>query len=114
ADGAAAIAITDDLTHQHGAGGPLSAEAKTLQGAEDEQLGEILGEAAQAGEHSVPDNGDLQHAHPPIAVRQSAGEPTAKGGDQQRNGTQDPGLAGGDVPEREQAWNDEGENLHIK
>ena len=71
-------------------------------------------EAAQEGEHGVPDNGDLQYAHAAIAVRQRAGEPTAKGGDKKGDGAQDTGLTRGDVPEREQAGDDEGENLHVE
>ncbi len=75
---------------------------------------EVLGEPAQEGEYGVPDDGDLQYAHAAKAVRQGAGEPAAEGGDQQRDGAEDPGLAGADVPEREQARDHEGKDLHIE
>ena len=114
ADGAAAVFVADHLAHQNGAGCPLAAEAEALERPEDEELVEVLGEAAEEGEDGVPKDGHLQDADAAIAVGQRAGEPAAEGGDQQGNGGEFPGLAGGDLPQRQQTGDDEAENLHVE
>jgi hypothetical protein len=78
ADAAAAILVADDLAHQYRAGSPLAAEAEPVQTAQNEQLLEILREAAQEGEDRVPQNSDLQHPHPAEAVSKRASKPAAK------------------------------------
>jgi hypothetical protein len=42
------------------------------------KLGEVLREGAQEGEHRVPQDRYLQHAHAAEAVRERAGKPAAK------------------------------------
>src|SRR6478672_10183373 len=72
ADAAAAILVADDLTHQYRAGGPFTTEAEPMQAAQDEQLLEVLREAAQEGEDRIPQYRDLQHAHAAEAVCERA------------------------------------------
>src|SRR5262249_35767778 len=58
ADAPAAILVADDLAHQYRAGGPLATEPEPVQAAQDEQLLEVLREAAQEGEDRIPQDRD--------------------------------------------------------
>ncbi len=113
-DGAAAIFVPDDFAHQHRAGRPLGAEAQTLQRAQYEQLIEILRKAAQEGEDRVPQDGDLQHPNPAVAVAQRTGEPATERGDHQRDGAEQSCFAARDVPGRQQRRNHEAVDLHVE
>jgi hypothetical protein len=114
ANRSAAIAVSNHLAHQHRAGGPFATEAQALQCAKDKQLVEVLRKTAQEGEERIPHDGDLEYAHATPAIRQSTGKPTAERGYQQRDGAEYAGLTGGDVPQAQQARDDEREYLHIE
>jgi hypothetical protein len=114
ANRAAAIFVADHLAHQHRARRPFGAKAEALQGAQREQLLEVLGEAAEEGEHRVPQHGDLQHADPPVAIAQGAGEPAAEGRDHQRDRAEQARLAARDLPGRKQSRNDKAVDLDVE
>ena len=102
ADGAAAIFGADGFADEDGADGPLAAEAEALQAADDEELIEGVGEAAEEGEEGEPEDGEAEDADASEAVGGEAGEPAADRGEQQRGGAEQAGLAFADVPEQHQ------------
>jgi hypothetical protein len=63
-------------------------------------LSKVLREAAEEGEHRVPQDGDLQDADPAVAIAQGAGEPAAEGRDNQRDSAEQAGFAARNLPGR--------------
>ena len=113
-DRAAAVFVADHLAHQHRAGGPFAAKAKTVQRAQDEELLEILGEGAQKGENRIPQDCDLQHAHSAEAVGQGSRKPPAQRRDQQGDSADQPGLAVRQRPQRDHRRDDKAVHLHVE
>jgi len=74
---AATVFVADHLAHQHRPGCPFAAKAEPVQRAQYKELLKILGEGAEKGEYRIPQNRDLQHAHPAETVGQGAGKPPA-------------------------------------
>ena len=109
-DAAAAILVADDLTHQYRAGGPLATEPEPVQAAQDEQLLEVLREAAQESEDRIPQDRDLQHAHSAKAVRERAGKPAAERRGNDGDGADRAGGAGRHAPYR----NDRGHDVAVQ
>jgi hypothetical protein len=105
--GSAAVTGADRLADEHGADGPLAAEAQALQSADDEELGEVLREAAEEGEEGEPDDGELQDADAAEAVGGETGGPSSDGGKQRGRGAEQAGLAFADVPEQDKRRQDE-------
>jgi hypothetical protein len=103
----------DDLADQHGARGPFAAETDALADAGDQQLVEVRGEAAKAGEGRVPQDGDLHDPHPAVAVAQHAAEPAADRRRDQRGGAQHAGVGAGDAPGGHQRRDQEAEQLQV-
>src|SRR6266481_1729355 len=110
ADAAAAILVADDLAHQYRAGGPLATEPEPVQAAQDEQLLEVLREAAQEGEDRIPQDRDLQHAQAAEAVRERAGKPAAERRGHDGDGADRPGGPGRHAPYR----NDRGHDVAVQ
>ena len=78
AHGTATKTRADGLSHECGAYCPFPAEAQALQASNHEELLEVLGEAAEEGEESKPEDSQLQHAHTADPVSQNACQPTAQ------------------------------------
>ena len=113
-DPAAAILVADDLTHQYRAGGPLTTEPEPVQAAQDEQLLEVLREAAQESEDRIPQDRDLQHAHSAEAVRERAGKPAAERRGNDGDGADRAGGAGRHAPYRNHRGDDVAVELLIE
>jgi hypothetical protein len=81
-----------------------------MQPAQDEQLLEILREAAQEGENRIPQDRDLQHAHTAEAVGKRAGKPAAKRRGHDRDGANRAGRTRRHAPHR----NDRGHHIAVE
>ncbi len=109
----AAVLGADGFTHQHRAHRPLAAETQALQAARDQQLPERVGEAAQEGEESEPQDGELQNTRPPEAIGERARQPAPHGGDQQDSRPQQACLVPAHMPGRHQTGDDEAVDHHV-
>ena len=110
----AAMLGAHHLGDQHRAHRPLAAEPQALQRAHDQQLLERVGEAAQERADREPDDGELQHLHPPDAVGEDAGEPAAHRGRDQGCGRDQARLRLAHAPGRDQRRDHEGVDHHVE
>src|SRR5271168_1232202 len=107
ADGAATVFGADGFADEDGADRPFSTEAETLQAADDEELAEGVGEAAEKGEEGEPEDGELEDFDTAKAIGRETGEPASDGGEEQGGGTEQAGLPLADVPEHDEAGQNE-------
>jgi hypothetical protein len=73
-----------------------------LQTADDKELVEGIGEAAEKSKYSKPDDGEAENANATEAVCSETGEPTAEGRKKQSRSTEKARLRLVDVPEQDE------------
>ena len=107
ADGAATVLGADGFADEDGAHRPFSTEAEALQAADDKELAEGVGEAAEERKEGEPEDGELEDFDTTVAIGRETGEPASNGGEEQCGGTEQTGLPFTDVPEHDEAGQNE-------